>query len=72
MHWSNMSDGEKSDWLLDLVVALTIVGGLIFFFLLLVAALLFAPWPIKVVVPFLMVFEGLIVASLWYGTRPPH
>ena len=72
MGWRNKSDEEKSDFLLDLVVSLTIAGGLVLFFVLLALALVFAPWPIKIVSPFLMVLEGLVVASLWYGTRPPR
>ena len=72
MGWHEKSDEEKSDFLLDLVVSLTIGGGLVFFFVLLALALVFTPWPIKIVSPFLMVLEGMVVASLWYGTRPPR
>lgn len=72
MAWRNKSDREKSAFLLDLVVALTIAGSLVILFVLLVLALLYASLPIKIVSPFLMVLEGLVVASLWYGTRPPR
>lgn len=72
MAWRNKSDEEKSAFILDLVVALTIAGSLVILFVLLVLALLYASLPIKLVSLFLMVLEGLMVASLWYGTRPPR
>ena len=70
MSWRNKSDAEKSEILLDAITSLTIGGGIVFLFFLTVAALLFAPWPIKVAAAFIVVLEGLAVASLWYGTRP--
>ena len=72
MDWRNKSDEEKSDYLLGLFWALTIAGGLTLLFVLLALALVYAPWPIKIVCLFSMVLEGLIVASLWYGTHPPR
>lgn len=72
MAWRNKSDEEKSAFILDLVVALTIAGSLVILFVLLVLALLYASLPIKIVSLFLMVLEWLVVASLWYGTRPPR
>lgn len=72
MAWRNKSDEEKSAFLLDLVVALTIAGSLVILFVLLVLALLYASLPIKIVSLFLMVLEWPVVASLWYGTRPPR
>ena len=66
MRWADMNNRQKHDSPMGAALVLVILFGALTFFGVCLAAILFAPWPVKLICAVLMTVLGLVLAAALY------